>query len=58
VTAEYYVMSALLDVVQDNPMYGSHALVLQLDNAIDRRFKEYEEAIIGTRRKKNEDQRS
>lgn len=50
-TAQYYVVLAILDVLKNNPMYGSHALVMQYDNAVENRFKEYEQKLLEINRR-------
>lgn len=42
----HHVLLAYLDVVFNNPMYGSHALVLQWDLAISHRINEYRETLL------------
>jgi hypothetical protein len=48
------VLQSYLDVVMNNPMYGSHALVMQWDVAIDRRMKEFFDKL---KQKRNERER-
>lgn len=45
-TLGYFVMRAVLDVIEKNPMYGSHALVLQWDSALSSRIQEYRQRLL------------